>query len=358
LNSLYADHEIYIISGPASLIIHKWPNSEAKLLPVWEGIIIQPDDFWLEKYPFLALVPDNEHGYRGNNSEYRYCFNITDNRLFYSHSLDPQYAAENAIVISHNNHFGHFIFDNLPLLNAISPFFHSYSHSFPLAFPFPYVRGIFDAISGFCPELLADRETDWEATSDIHNSLEANRTYLTQVKKLVDIQSTNTLTNAFLSRLLVRDIDKDSGKDYNKKSLRIFLTRRGEYVSRIANHAEILAALESIGFIAIDTSTYSVGKLVKIFANAEVIVSECGSTALNACLFSPQSVPIVCLAPTRLIQEPDEGMIRAGLIYTLAFCERLEYYMGDTTQRSAVQSSDIVYYEAPGLLKRVHASLV
>jgi capsular polysaccharide biosynthesis protein len=214
-----------------------------------------------------------------------------------------------------------------------------------------------DAVSRFCPGLLADRGADWRATSVIHSTLEANRTYLAQVRKLVDVQSTNTLTNAFLSRLLVRNIHKDTRKTSNKKSLRIFLTRRGEYESRIANHAEILAALDSIGFIALDASAYSVERLINIFANAEAIVSECGSTALNACLFSPQSVPIICLAPNRLVQEPDEGMIRGGLIYTLAFCERLEYYMGDSTQKSAVQSSDVVYYEAAGLIKRICASL-
>ena len=350
---LSEDHYAYIISGPADVIIHKWPSSEPKILPLWNGILIQSDPYWLDSYPFLKRSLNSSNiTHVPSQREYE----LQGVSLFKGHQPWSACANRNvaATIISHNNHFGHFISDNLPLYAAIGRFLKAYCGVLPVKFPFRYRKAILEALGHYCPELDEGEYPNGMKLTQVINDQPCGTTIMLKMPLVIDVLPSNVLTNSFLSsfllgnkKLLSEVAVKDKGVSMG---LKLFLSRQGEYSSRIANREEVVSVLKSYGFLIVDPASLTLDRLLYLFAAADVIVSECGSATLNACIFSPRRTRIVSLVPRRLIQDTDDAMTRAGIIYSLGFCDRTVFCMGETVEYSSVQSSDLVYYKTDDII--------
>lgn len=350
---LSEDHYAYIICGPADVIVHKWPGSEPKILPLWNGILIQSDPYWLDSYPFLKRSPYSASiTHMPSQREY----NLQGVSLHEGHQTGAACTDRNiaATIISHNNHFGHFISDNLPLYAAIGRFLKAYCGVMPAKFPFRYRKGILEALDHYCPELKEVEYPNSMKLAQVIDDQLCGTTIMLRMPLVIDVLPSNVLTNSFLSSLLRGNkklVSEVTEKDkVVSMGLKLFLSRQGEYSSRIANHKEIASVLESYGFLKIDPSSLPLDRLIYLFTAADIIVSECGSATLNACIFSPQRTRIVSLVPRRLIQDTDDAMTRSGIIYSLGFCDRTVFCMGETVEYSSVQSSDLVYYKIDDII--------
>ena len=134
---------------------------------------------------------------------------------------------------------------------------------------------------------------------------------------------------------------------------RVFLVRAGNYGSRLKNYDEISACLKAHGFSIVDPASMNVGQLVRVLSAAKIIVSESGSTTLNAVTLGSSSAKVISLNPKRLLQSPSLDMIYGGLPYLLAYSEKVEIVLGETVQSSAIQSSDICYFDVADIAKHI-----
>lgn len=102
-NILVTSASALCYEGPSDVLLHKWPNGEFKVIAIpGASVIISEDAFWLGKYPFLRL----HNGFA--------CYDIP-----HSSSINLFLQPKNTspyVIASHNNHYGHFLLDDLPLL--------------------------------------------------------------------------------------------------------------------------------------------------------------------------------------------------------------------------------------------------
>ena len=99
LDRYSADSFFISIKEAGKQVNFYWPNREFKSFTVFDKAIVTNDIFWLESYPFLEIDKENYKARLASDFE-----KLTDRYLINKELTCP----------SHNNHFGHFIFDDLP----------------------------------------------------------------------------------------------------------------------------------------------------------------------------------------------------------------------------------------------------
>ena len=130
---------------------------------------------------------------------------------------------------------------------------------------------------------------------------------------------------------------------------KVFLIRTGSFQSRVHNISEITGYLESLGFISLDPVEHSLENLIHILSNSDVVVSEAGSSLINAGLFTSEHTKIIGLMPRSLLLDPSDNMIAGGLPYFFPFIHRINFVLGQTIYSTSIQSSDIAYYSISDL---------
>ncbi len=333
-----AQYRLLLLSGQSSVLVYHWHTGEPKIVNIWnERILLIDNLYWLNSYPFLASTSNRD----------TFCLTpgckpqelLSDNSVSYS-------------SVTHNNHFGHFAVDDLPLL-----FFTNSPSSLPLGtqrslvstYPLsPVIKELcmhFHAIDVSSPPFLE------------RGHFGAGSLGLLRCQHNRQTVSSSILCNAFLIRkfcarscgpMKSEDFHNYSESNYGKL---IFLVRSGEYATRISNIDELAARLSSLGFIQIDPAHISIRQLAYVLGNADVVVSEGGSTTINAIIFCPLSVRIVSLVPGQLISHTSESMLYGGLPYIIPFLDRVDIFCGYTTHACSIQSSNICCYDTESLVR-------
>ena len=115
-NLLCSKHSVYYRRGSADLLSYIWPNKEPLLIPIWhdngEYLITRSSSFWYSKYPFFTQLDHSS-------------FHL-DDRNFVRQFLNNDCPS---ILLSDNNHFGHFCYDSLSITSLVSslPYFYNLS---------------------------------------------------------------------------------------------------------------------------------------------------------------------------------------------------------------------------------------
>lgn len=330
---LFKPPPILIITGKAELFTYIWPNGEPKTIICWNKTIISRSSHWLRSYPFLSLDTTLS---RQRLNVYR----VQKNYNSQIASLPVEDEKTFSVLLSHNNHYGHFLLDDLPLLGLAS-YLHP-QHTL-LAIDHNIKTSILDTLHTLTldkvrAQAVCDKYSDSQSeavpfTANL-NILHSN--------KHIEIVCSSPYLRAYVFQLLFSPYL--SNQPSTRRPKKVFLSRKGIYGSRISNYEEVEAFLLRNKFLVIDPSQYPLVDLLQMIYGSEIIVTECGSTCLNALLFSSNATRVIALVPRRLVQEPTQTMLLGGLPYLFCYPHKLSLVTGDTIKTHDIQSSDIVHY--------------
>ena len=318
LLSRYTQPSRFIQVRSHGLIVNfYWPNGELKTLSFLDKYLISDQPYWLQYYPFIDLIHREAHSYARINHRFK------------DMAIEYELREQKTTLLTHNNHFGHFFFDDFPRIildNLQYPVYINQSLR-----PSNLSRGILDLISTSVFNVPCT------------NSLRTNEMSITKSKDILQSFITNPIVNSYLITKSFKK-HRDIVKDKRIQEDRIYLKRSGKYQSRIRNQNEVDALLESEEFSTIDPSNYSTLELIEKLSNASIVVSEAGTSCLVASLYSPPTVKIIALVPEDLLRSPKEDMIISGLPYHLASPNNIEFVLGIKADTHNIQSSKKCFY--------------
>ena len=342
-NLLCSKHSVYYRRGRADLLSYIWPNNEPLLIPIWhdndEYLITRSSSFWYSKYPFFTQI-DHSSFYLDNRNFVRQC---------------PKTDCP-SILLSDNNHFGHFCYDSLSITSLVSslPCFNNLSTVSILPFDIKQsIRLSFQFLARLSKSTGLNSYPDFTLNEDFL-SFKTHTSSIIYFQDLVQFFQSNTFVSHFIWRnFWLPKINHFSSTSNSINDLarykKVFLIRTGSFQSRVHNISEITGYLESLGFISLDPVEHSLEDLIHILSNSDVVVSEAGSSLINAGLFTSEHTKIIGLIPRSLLLDPSDNMIAGGLPYFLPFIDRINFVLGQTIYSTAIQSSDIAYYSISDL---------
>ena len=331
IQKIYEPFKVYLIEGYASVFTYLWQNNEYKSIVAWgdkELFVSREELFWLNYYPFLQITDS----VRGLNCQFTIPIACSASNM----RIDTK-----NILLSHNLHFGHFLIDDLATVR-----FHIESNprkSQVTGLLQRMHKPIIDAASYLAsPSGISINPILMQYTKD----MSANE--LTKVKSsnLYQAKTLNSYHQCFLSRYILRSPNNriSTRQPLNKETKRVFLVRQGDYKSRIQNMTCIRSLLVSYGFILVNPATHTLKQLHDILFNAEIIISEGGSTGINASLLSSSHAKILLLLSKSMLVNTSESMRQSGIPYSLSFLDQIDFLTGESVQKHAIQSSDIINY--------------
>lgn len=329
---------VSLVKGPCRTVIYHWPNGEPKLLHIWNNNILLTDNiYWLKSFKFLEVKPDN----------LTCTFRRSELRTF--QTLE---RFDNTISLTHNDHFGHFVVDNMPLLALLEG---------PFSTLIPADKTIY---STYNPKLVIKEllhESNPNLRYFIRDDMETPKfkssSYIFNSTLNYQLISSNVLCNAYLidKRSKNREIKYSFAEQGIEKSNYvpkfIFLVRTNEYSTRVNNIRELTSFLERLGFIIVDPLATNLTELEKILATSEIVIAESGSTTLNAVWFCSSNCKIVSLVADELIFNTSMPMIYGGLPYILPFLNRIHIFIGESKTQQQTQSSNSCNYNCKELKK-------
>jgi hypothetical protein len=336
---LNAPPHIYKLEGAASTLAFKWQNNEPLIIPLWNNKIIRETDYWLSYYPFLQRC-------NGNMS----AWSIRDGWQIIRSTCDN----EASCIVSHNGHFGHFIYDNLPFLQLLAISMNNYLGP---------IKGIPETLSNDI-KLLANFALNSRLAKVSHSHIDCNYGTGSKIIEICnhnnfcDIFSNNIFVNAYLLKSLHAKLlniykDCDNCVPGSSSPSLLFFYRNGDYKSRIYNFTEIKKSLGDLGFYLCDPSQLNPIDLCKLTQDADIIVAETGTTSLVANIFSPDKTKVISLVPERLASQPTRSMLESGIPYIIAFYPKASIFKGHSIQHLSIQTSDTVIYSAEKLARTI-----
>lgn len=326
--------DIITIRGEGSLYLYNWTNGEPLFLLLYNDLYYVSDEaYWLSAYPFLR----KKLGHLGNQ--------ITEiNTSIFSDWREADRDIPDSIaIITQNDHIGHFLYDELPLLRI----------------------GLI--AKGDKSRLLTSNKSVHEALQALSGnygpyfSYPKQGNYRLRGQKFIRSYANSFFSKAYLSSIsnlkLDLELHIDKSRDTSGQIInRVFLTRGKRYKTRIANMDDIQQCLSNLGFRTIETDMMTFKELKLLLGTASVIVAECGTTTLIACLFSSHSSKVITLVPQEILAEPSAPMLVGGLPYMLAFITKLDFVCGQSVIKNhLVQTSNIVMYDVQRLEHSVNA---
>lgn len=331
-NLLDCDATVGLMSGPCRNLIFHWPSGEPKLLHIWnDELIITDNTYWLNSFGFLGI-----------DAGMRSC-KLTDGGMKLFKEIED---SDSTISITHNNHFGHFIVDNLPLLSLLDgPMYTHIKHANALYSTYNPKQVIKELLQKTCPTLNYKLRSDLQAPSFNRGS------YTFKSRVNYQIISSSILCNAYLIDQYSKSVRKkektnSSAISANQVTPRnIFLVRGNNYLSRVSNIGELKRFLERNDFLIVDPTLVSLDKLEQILYSSELVIAESGSTTLNALWFCANTCRIVSLVSDEIIHNTSTPMIHGGLPYILPFLNRINIFIGESVTYSQTQSSNTCVYD-------------
>lgn len=95
------------------------------------------------------------------------------------------------------------------------------------------------------------------------------------------------------------------------RTRRVFLTRARTRWRRLVNEADVLAAIDDLGFEIVDPGTLSLAAQIELAASAQIIAGTMGA-GMNLLLFAAQGTPVVTIkGPIRGMMDIDPFLTRA-----------------------------------------------
>lgn len=332
IHKVFHPFRLFLLEGKASIYTYLWPNDEYKSLVLWGNNHFYAsieDLFWLPKYPFLS------ESFSSKNATFNF-----------SNPIANQYPVTGIVpcelLLSHNLHFGHFIVDDLPSLHFVTqskPLLASVSGLLQKVHP-PIIDAssyiLSSASRTLAPILMPSIPSQPTPVLTCHNS-----------NHLFQVKTANLYHQCFLSRHLIRSTRTLRSYSHHCSNIpkRIFLIRQGSYLSRISNLVEVRRLLQAYGFTLVNPATYKFSYLHYCLRQAEIIVSEGGSTGINAAVLSSVCTKVLLLLSQSMLTETSESMQISGLPYSLAFLDHVDILGGASVTNGSIQSSDIVEYD-------------
>ena len=322
-------YEVY--SGPGAIIKYVWPNGEPKFLSLVNNVVWSGEEFWLNQYPFLEQKINMDVG--GNKVVYALdkSFPMTNKKL-----NKGSYA-----YTSHNNHYGHFIVDDLPRL-ALSRFY--------LNKPLLSIDQTRKSISDEVATLL---NNTLESVSMVN--IDPSTEFLCQsslevfdADSIFDIRFDNHYVSTYLTQKFIAS-SISSMKSIPSDPKLYFLPRMHPFETRISNYDKVSEVLSRLGFLTLDTNQMNLLSMAKVINDASIIVCESGSCTILASLASPPDCTVVSLQPCNLFDSPNKAMIHGGIPYILALMPKCQIFLGYPTNISTIQSSTKASYDADEL---------
>lgn len=325
-----------LVRGRCTFLKYSWPNKETKILLLWGGYLIcESNLFWLDHYPFL----EPQKSIKVNTSsikEYRLSENLS--KLEYLPC-----SSSFTLSISHNNHFGHFIADDLPLLSLLNGPLSACVNDFSVFMPHRYEESIIECVRSYIDFFNKRSLTVGEVRC---SAQQPGSLFMHDFENMHQLTSTSPFVQAFLVDKLIRRVRKQilCLDSRHTNSAKYLLLRGGGYSSRIANLEELLEYATRHSYSLIYPHRHSSKEISQMLSSAAHIITECGSTSLNAYLFSSNTTRITILLPRRLFEHTDEAMLYGGIPYILPFIHRSNLVLGETVAQDLIQTSDIVEY--------------
>jgi hypothetical protein len=330
---------IVLLRNEAEIIEYSWPNKERKLVPIWQDqFILQQDTNWLSHYPFIH--PCNEQMSRI----------IIDRGMVKSLPLS---TGNCNLMLSHNDHFGHFLADNFPSIAFLlmSPLRNIITHT--LAPVSGHKNGIYSLF-----QLIRNLPNN-PIFSEMDNLSKAVESIsIIDVPLLAEVVPSSLCVSMYIWSRIKEKIINSLTRPVSSigSPSKIWLVRSGSYQSRVSNHDELSLFLESEGFVSLDPCDFEINELATIINGASFVVAEAGSTTLNAAFFANPDSRVLSLCSERFFQYPSIGMIMGGLPYLLCFANQVRPVLGRAIINSPIESSDICEYSISDVHKALTCS--
>jgi hypothetical protein len=312
--------------GMGTQLTYHWPHSEFKSIIFNDGLLVTQDRYWLPFYPFVAF---NESELGGNLSV-RINPSFKDSAKISDISPSPLYC------VSHNNHFGHFVFDDLPRLYLDLVLFKTHIEEAYIASELS--TGIHDLLG----LITIKKKWHFEGTTSQNSLVSSSRCLASYI--------TNKVVNIYILRRILSQ--KQAGLKISSRSVKIFL-RRGNlnYNSRIANIKQIKEYLEENGVIVLDPSEIKPLDMIKKMSEATLVFAESGTTSLIASMFTQSKCRVVTFVPDILLYETSHAMLLSGLPYHLFDPRKQDFIIGTPIVKHNIQSSSICSYRVSDCAK-------
>ena len=324
------ESKIIQIQAKGVMINFYWPNSELKAVTLMDNYLITDQSYWLQFYPFIDVKIEKN------------IMVATINQEFEKKTRAENLNRNEVTIISHNNHFGHFLFDDYPRLLIDELQFPSHIHRSMESLNLS--KGIEDLLVSTIPSISSS-----SPKTEKDHSLKYSENVLQSF-----------ITNPFLNSYIIerkferiRQLTKGANNTHDK----IYIARDGQYESRIANQEEIKVLLDNEGFIMIDPSKYTTIGLIEKLSKASIIVTESGTSCLVASLYSTKSTTVIALVPEELLSNPSEDMVISGLPYHFATPTKIRLVLGKSIDNHVIQTSKKCVYSAKKITVEIKKAL-
>lgn len=322
---------------------HRWKNGESKSVIDPLLVLSTEDLYWAERYPFCgSRVQCSDPSDGLTLAAFPLVADLTPRSDTPLISLDPNSVG---VLISHVNHFGHFVLDTLPMLlwlkvSCRACRIHGLNTGLSdnILKEYLYLSYITDTRASGSPQVLdlPDHCRVSNAMS-LHSSSPLFSQYLLRKAKALYSRA------SIVSRTSI----PASGQAIGCR--RFFVTRGGRGSSRIHNYNEIVKLLIEHGFCPIDLRDYTVQQTVAILSKASVIVAECGTSSHLSAMLSASTSRVLSLVPERLFRLDDHSAIYGCLSYYCGYLDKASFVFGRSIIIHPIPTSDIAYY-SPGVL--------
>ena len=203
------------------------------------------NSYWLDHYPFISISGTS----------------LLIKNYVTSHIENHGKAV---LLPSHNNHFGHFVLDDLPLLNYS---FCYYPNQPTIPFPYNWIKGIHRELSQYQNKTSSSKCNIPSCQCSYKHSI------VYKLKTINYTYSSNLALNSFLSRSLLWN-KPSNGSVQSKKSC--FLIRGSGHSSRVYNLSELIDYCKSNTITLIDPSKFSMNELSSLLQSFSIILAESG----------------------------------------------------------------------------------
>jgi hypothetical protein len=329
------------LDGPGQLLNYHFPGGEIKSVAIRSNVLLVDSLYWVPSYPFLDVV--------GKEDCERRLLRVAIKKELFDFRQSGGDPNSGIILVSHNNHYGHFLFDDLPRLRLDT----STLSMSKTRLAYEYCESIHQLIGVTLGTNTAQASTIGKA-----NSLNT----VTESKRVISSHLTNPVVNIFLLRKIIDNAAMSkSVAGIAERMERIILSRGSSLYSRVYNREEVVSLCRSHGFIEVDPFSFEIGKFISLLYRSSIIISECGSSLLSAAAYSSEQTNLIGLAPADLFSSPPSDMILGGLPYHLTAPMRTRFILGQIVIRHQIMTSSVCKYDISDLrlaIKKIDGSVL
>jgi len=271
-----------LASANITLYTYNYGSSIRTLVVVKEEIV-DSSPYWVERLPFVRRARGSDGGL---------------------HIMPPNVEMQfrdsteaTSVLVTHDNHFGHFIGDTLGLLYLLDRIGMG---NVLMPEPMPSIKALIQTT-------LPNLKIRYLPVPPVGNLLA-----ISHLECMLP-SSIPFFLSIYLGRTLFKSMVNNT-----RLSGRLLLHRKGLSKSRIVNFPELAGELIHEGFELITAEAAPLHELAEKLSGASIIATEVGSCHLNGILMADQNAKIIWGLPYECITEPTTSMIISGWPYIFA----------------------------------------